>query len=123
MVMIVNTVIVITSSINEKPLCCTLLIRLQPAKRHKKHKLERADFALFVPLDDPKTLLLHGRCSLNHLRRHIARVSGYKVQRLLYKNQRGIACTNRFQIDKEQWSGAFERCLTVKTRDRYQARA
>jgi hypothetical protein len=34
----VRTVIVITSSISEKPLCFMIVYTLEPAKRHKKHK-------------------------------------------------------------------------------------
>src|SRR5262249_58518925 len=29
-----------------------------------------------------------------------------------------IACTDGFDIDEEQWSGSFERCFPVETRDR-----
>src|ERR1044072_7045375 len=61
-------------------------------------------------------LLLDGCASLYDLRRKVARVSSYQVQRLLNKHQRCIAFADGFDIDEEQWSGSLERRFSVQTR-------
>ncbi len=73
-VRIVNTVMVITSSISEKPRCFISFTVYNPQKSTKSTDEIIQTRALFVPLDGEKHLLLHGCCSLSDLR-HTSRAS------------------------------------------------
>src|SRR6185369_4690310 len=120
-VKIVSTVIVITSSISEKPLCSFIcfITRLSKAKGTKSTGQTLRFLCLFA-----SEHLLLDRCnnSLNDLRLHIARVSGHQLQRFLHDHERSSTLADGLQVNKQERPGPPERCLAIQTGYRDQTR-
>src|SRR5687767_1280797 len=123
-VMMVITVMVITNSISERPCSLRRSVARKGTRRPALTLFTQSPRCWAAYCLYPFNILLFHCCGpLDHLRHHVLCVSGNQVQPLLVEHERGVACSDGFDVDEDQWPRSAERNLPIERRDRYQAHA